>query len=929
MIKQRNVMLCLGLLAFCCALSFAGCGAYSHGSVAAGNEFAAHGKYRSAYIEAKKVLQRDSKNGAAWLLLGKSSLMLGNPRDALSELQNARKYGVAPAEWAVPMGRALLIMRNYDTLVRTLSPDAVPTPDPRGRVADLRGAAFLGLKQFDQAKQSFDSALSLDAKDALALVGLARLAMAQNDLVSANQYGREALTANPGNPQAWILKGDLAFDAPNYADAAAAYEKVLGFEHPDWLPQEQFYARARLADAETRQSRLEAALANIGMLEQMAPEQPYPHYLHAVVLYKQGRLNDAVSQLQQVLKAMPDNEPAQMLLGAVNYAQKNFAQAEMYLSNVIGMDPSNVGARKLLALTLFREGRSRQALDTLRSTMPATASDSELLTLLQKQAEAGAGLSSTPATPGSAGIPSDPDLRRASQLLAASDTGDAIRLLQKMPAGNAATDLQRTNMLVMAYLRAKQSNEAVNTAAAYAGGNPQSAAAHLLYATALVAAGRNADARTQYTQALKLDPGNPSVLMNLASLDVLEHRYSDADTRYRLVLKSDPKNATAMEGLAKVAGLQGDRVKAEEWLKRAIQAAPKDGGSYLDLIELYTQHRQFDDAIGVAKQYVGNVPDSAIAQNALGSAELDAGHYQAALAPLQAAVKATPGQTVFRLNLARALILNRQNADAEDELQRVIRAAPQQLTANALLAFLKLQNGDLPAALAVARHLQQHANTRAAGLSLEGDLYMTKKSYTKAADAYQAALKNDYIRPLVVKTFLALNADGVPSASAVLRDWLAKNPDDDAARLMLAQYFLDHAQNRPAITQYQTVLKAYPSNVDALNNLAWLYTLKHDPRALTTAERAYKLAPESPSVQDTYGWALTQGGEAAKAMPVLQKAARSAPSIAAIQYHLAVAQAQTGDKAGAQATLAAVLKSGTNFPGRTDAEKLYHELGGA
>ena len=929
MIKQRNLILHLGSMALCCVLLLGGCGAYSHGSVAAGNEFAAHGKYRSAYIEAKKVLQRDSKNGAAWLLLGKSSLMLGNSRDALNELQNARKYGVAPADWSVPMGRALLIMRNYQTLIRTLSPDAVPTPDPRGHVEDLRGEAFLGLKQFAQAKQSFNSALSVNAKDALALVGLARLAMAQNDAVSAHQYARQALTAAPEKPQAWILTGDLAFDAQDYADATIAYEKALGFKNPDWLPQEQFYARARLADAQTRQNQMDAALANIGILEKMAPEQPYPHYLHAAVLYKQGHLNDAVSQLQQVLKVLPDNEPAQLLLGAVNYEQKNFAQAEMYLSNVIGMDPGNVEARRLLALTLYREGRSRQALATLRPTVHGKATDPELLALLQRQVVAGAGLTSKQSTSTATEFASNPELKHAGQMLAAGDSAGAIKLLQKMPAGNGEIELQRTGMLVMAYLRAMQFADAVKTAADYAARNPQSSAAHLLYGTALVAAGRNADAHAQYALAYKLDPSNLSALMSLGSLDALERKYADADARYTAVLKADPKNAAAMQGLAKVAGMQSDQVKAEQWLKRAIQAAPKDEGGYLGLIEVYTQERRFDDAVGVAKQYVANVPDSAAAQNALGGTELNAGHYQAALAPLQAAVKAAPKQAAFRLNLARALILNKQNEDAERELQRVIQAAPEQLTASALLAFLHLENGNMPAALAVARHLQRQDKTHAAGLSLEGDLYMHKGLYVKAADAYQAALKIDYIRPLVVKTFLALNDGGGQGADAVLRTWLAKNPKDDAARLMLAQYYLNHAQNNPAITQYQEVLKAFPSNVDALNNLAWLYTVQHDPRALTTAERAYKLAPESPSVQDTYGWALVQAGEAAKALPILAKAARGAASVAAIQYHLAVAQAQTGNKAGARATLAAVLKSGASFPGKTDAEKLYHALGGA
>jgi tetratricopeptide (TPR) repeat protein len=75
------------------ALVLAGCGS-GKGSVAAGLRYQDSGKYRAAYIEAKKVLQRDDKSGDAWLLLGESSLMLGNPKDALSELEKAKANGV-------------------------------------------------------------------------------------------------------------------------------------------------------------------------------------------------------------------------------------------------------------------------------------------------------------------------------------------------------------------------------------------------------------------------------------------------------------------------------------------------------------------------------------------------------------------------------------------------------------------------------------------------------------------------------------------------------------------------------------------------------------------------------------------------------------------------------------------------------------------
>src|SRR6185437_8597216 len=519
-----------------------------------------------AYIEAKKVLQHDDKSGDAWLLLGKASLMLGNPKDALNDLQNAQKHGVPEAKWDVPMGRVLLVTQQYDKLLKTLPSDNGFEPATKVRVAVLRGDAQRGLKQFDQAQQSYQAALKLQPKDPLALVGLSKVAAQAGNRDAASQYVQQALAAAPENPQAWVAKGDLAFDSHDFASAESDYQKVLGLEHADWLPQEHFYTVARLANAQAEQNQLDKALASIDTLEKMAPEQPYPHYLHAVVLYKQGHLDDAVSQLQQVLKASPDNAQAQMLMGAVNYAQGNYGQAEMYLSNTMGVEPQNANARKLLALTFYREGRSSQALSTLRPVIPGTPTDAELLALLQKEASLGAGTpqAKTPATSAGAKAP-DTRFTRVGEALAGGNAAEAIRLLQQMPAGDAASEAQRNRLLVMAYVRDKHPEAAVKTAAAYTAKHPNDSDAHLVYGTALVAAGKHDDARTQYDAAVKLNPKNIAALLSLASLDSLEGHYKDAAGQYQGVLKVDPHNAIAMAELGRLAAAQGDKAGAIKW----------------------------------------------------------------------------------------------------------------------------------------------------------------------------------------------------------------------------------------------------------------------------------------------------------------------------------------------------------------------------
>jgi putative PEP-CTERM system TPR-repeat lipoprotein len=384
-----------------------------------------------------------------------------------------------------------------------------------------------------------------------------------------------------------------------------------------------------------------------------------------------------------------------------------------------------------------------------------------------------------------------------------------------------------------------------------------------------------------------------------------------------------------MTALGQLAVVQGDKAAAIKWYKQAIGAAPKSPTAYAGLVVLYSESGQFEEAVGTARQLVAANPDNPAALNALGAAQLNAGQHAEALQPLQHAVKLAPQVPLYRINLARAQLLGKDTKAAQDNLDAVIKADPNQVAAVTLRAFMKLQDHDLPGATALAQMLQKQPTTKAAGFALEGDLSMANKSYPEAARAYQQALDIQYDRPLVIKSFQALSESGAKEPERVVHDWLAKHPDDAATRLLLADYYMGHAQNTQAADQYEQVLKAHPSQVAALNNLAWIYTEQHNPKALTLAKQAYKLAPQSPSIADTYAWALIAANQPKVALPIVLQAAKAAPKVPSIQYHLAVAQARTGDHTGARGTLEALQKSNVDFQDKQAAGKLYRELGGS
>ena len=167
----------------------------------------------------------------------------------------------------------------------------------------------------------------------------------------------------------------------------------------------------------------------------------------------------------------------------------------------------------------------------------------------------------------------------------------------------------------------------------------------------------------------------------------------------------------------------------------------------------------------------------------------------------------------------------------------------------------------------------------------------------------------------------------LPGATALLSDWVQRQPQDVGARMILAQGFLEQRQSAQAIEQYERVVAGGQPSAMALNNLAWLYFEAGDARAEATAKNAYESASGVAAIADTYGWILVQSGRAAEGLPILERAASAAGVSPEVQYHHAVALAKTGQHENARVLLERLLKV-PGFAQDAQARKLLAELSG-
>jgi Flp pilus assembly protein TadD len=163
-------------------------------------------------------------------------------------------------------------------------------------------------------------------------------------------------------------------------------------------------------------------------------------------------------------------------------------------------------------------------------------------------------------------------------------------------------------------------------------------------------------------------------------------------------------------------------------------------------------------------------------------------------------------------------------------------------------------------------------------------------------------------------------------ASKMVAQWRKAHPDEPVVALYDAEEMLRNQEIKPAIALLEGVLKKQPDNVIALNNLAWAYQQAKDPRALATAEQAFKVTGDSPAVMDTLGWMLVEQGNTGRGVPLLQKAVTLSPQDGDIRYHLAAGLSKAGDKAGAKKELDKLLAENTQFPQLDAARSLRSTL---
>ena len=908
------------------ALALAGCGKETpEALIASAKSLSAKGDDKGAVIQLRNVLQRQPENGEARYLLGQALNEQMDYVSAEKELHKALDYRYTQDRVYPELARALLGQGNGKQVIAEFADKTLADPEALASLKTDLGFAYFGSGQRDEARAAFDAALEAKAGYGRARVGQAMLAASDKDVAGATTVVDEVLAIAPTLPEALNLKADLLL-VQNDTEGAIKVAEQLVKVQPN-----NFRARYALASLRIRANKLDAAAADVAAMRKSFPKDARVAYLEALIAFRQGDATRTRDAIQEVLTISPNHGPSLFLAGAADYQLRSFDSAAERLRAVIRQYPQSTEAQLLLISTYLAAGQPENAQQVVDAALRRVPDNPKVLALAGAAALANNDLAKASQFYERAAAldkESAPTRARLGQVRLAM--GDADRAMKDLEAASEldATGYQPDLALVVAHLRRKEFDKALEAAATLEKKQPDNPLTHNVKGIVYAANSDYQNARTSFAKALELQFDYLPAARNLARLDIVEKNPDAARKRFEAIIAKQPNNDEAMIALAGVQAATGAAPKEVlATLERAVAANPASLSAKIALANYQIFSGDAQGALAALQGAAAASPNDTRVLELLALAQQRAGENKQAIETYRKLATLQPKAPAPLVKLAALQFAAKDYSATLQNLQKALALNPGALDVRIEIANVQAVAGKSDEALATARAIQKELPQDAAGFAAEGNVHFAQKNWDRAAGAYREAMKRKPSPGLVVRLHSVLENQGKKAdANALAAKWAQENPKDVVVPHYLADRALSERNYKEATRLYKEILPSQPGNPALLNNLAWAAAESKDPDAIGYAEKAYALAPQSAAVIDTYGWLLLQKGEAKRAVELLTRAVSQEPKNPEMRLHLAKAQIAATDKAAARKEILTLFTLEASDEQRAEAQELLKKL---
>lgn len=875
------------------ALLLAACGASPEAMLTSARGYLEKNDLNAASIQLKNALSEKADLVEARFLLGKVNFEQGNLPGAVKELQRARDLGYPPGQVQPLLARALLRTGEAERVLKEFESLALDDPQAQAALAAVLGDAHLLQGQIEAARAGYQRALAVDADEANATLGLARISFMQRDVAGSEQAVRALLERRPAMVEARTLLAETLLAQQRGDEALKELDEIVR------LSPGSVAHHFMLVSLLLQQGRLDEAASRLVAMKKVAPADPSTLYLQAFIDFRNNRLVEARDALAQALKQAPEYLPAHLLAGSVLVRLNDHVQGQMHLGKVLARIPMQYLARTTLVASHLAAGEAPRALEVIKPLLELPKPDVKLLGLAGQVYMANGDFDKAEAYFQRAAAASPEDagarMRLGIAKMAGGDAQGAFADLEQA-AGMDQIGIRADLALVASHMRRGEFDRAQQALQQLERKQPDSPMVHNLWGGLMLSRKDLPAAQAAFEKALTLKPDYLAAALNLARLDIAQREVERGLGRLKTLTERDPKNVEAHLAHADLLLMtRAEPAVVLAALQRAEAAAPTALQPKLALVQHHLRTRDPAKALAVAQQASVTHPNDVHALETLARAQLASGDSQQAISSYNKLISLQPQAIGPLIQLAEIHRVQKDYSAAEQAIRKALVMRPDAVEAQRRLAIVQAEAGDRSAALHTARSLQKQRSEVAVGYMLEGDILSMGGKWNEAATAYQRALTKTRSSEVAIKQHVVLGKAGrAADADRLATDWLREQPRDVQMRGYLADRALAEKRYADAAQHFRVMNELLPDNPMVLNNLAWSAGQIKDPRAQDYAEQALALQPDNALILDTVGMLQIEQGQTEKGLSKLMRAVTLAPDSQPLRMNLARSYARLG-----------------------------------
>ena len=857
------------------------------------------GQYDQAEIEYKNVLRGSRQNIHAWARLGLIYFDEGRTAESFQILNQVAQMEPDNLQVRLKRGVLYLGMGNY----KGAGDDAgfVLEKDPRDAQAPLLlGEASIATNEINATRLRLQK-LSSSGDTAPLEVALGGLSFRQRDLKTAETCFQTAVRLDPKFADAYSASGKLYFVQKDIKQAGQAFEKAM----------------------------------------ELSPPRSGKALFYAQFKNWSGDPDAAKKILQDLVKQAPDYVPAWMALAEFAGAAKDFAGGVTLLGNIFSRDPRNLEALLLKARLEMDQGDMAQAIKDLQDAARFYPKVPMVFFQLA-QAQADADEFNSAVGNLNTALKLNPNFDDAIMLLARiqiyTENAEPAIVSLKQLIRRQPQFVEARFLLAKAYSYHGRLDDAVLTYRDLERAFPTNSQAHFLLGKTLLLQSKNAEARAEFDQTLKLVPDYLPAVQELVNLDLLEKRYDSARQRVQQQVAQKPKSVPLQLLLAWVQIASGETNQAENTLKNVIALSldyqPEIQPAYLMLAKLYIAANENQKALACLSAALAKNPKDADVLLVMGITYEAEKNYSDARDAYEKLLALNTNKVAVLNNLACLYAQHLGQFDKGFQIARRARELdPKDPFVADTFGWMLYQQGQFSAALPPLRESAARPDSAPQVRFHLGKTYYMMGDEANARATFQQALQlsQDFAERDECKQCLAVLDINPNATGADTRAWLEKRlasqPKDTVAQLRLAAIYQREGPPDKAIAAYEAALQANSQNVTALVNLAGLVATKDPQKAFNLAKTAYSLAPNDPTVTHTMARLAFLTGDYPWSLNLLQLTARNQPSDPEVLYDLGQALYSVGRIPEAKSAMQNALQSGSAFPHAEDARRFLDMIG--